>query len=260
MLMAYEDRRFARHPGIDPAATLRAAWQWLARGRIVSGGSTLTMQVARLLEPRAERSLAAKLRQMVRAVAARAALRQGRSARPLPRARALWRHGRGRARGQPRLFRPRAGPPLLRRGGAARRPAAIARDAPARPLPRARPARARPRARPGRRRTGVDHRGRGRGRPGRAGARPRRKPFPMLAAHAAEAALRGRARRRRSIRLTIDGRLQASLEALAAERAAALGPGSRPRSSPSTTRTGEVRAQVGSPGYLDAEPRAAPST
>ncbi|MFD1282847.1 transglycosylase domain-containing protein, partial [Methylobacterium goesingense] len=68
MLTAYEDRRFATHPGIDPAATLRAAWQWFTAGRIVSGGSTLSMQVARLVEPRAERSLAAKLRQMVRAV------------------------------------------------------------------------------------------------------------------------------------------------------------------------------------------------
>src|ERR1700712_3524510 len=44
MLTAYEDRRFATHPGIDPAATLRAAWQWLRHGRIVSGGSTLSMQ------------------------------------------------------------------------------------------------------------------------------------------------------------------------------------------------------------------------
>lgn len=68
MLLAYEDRRFAAHPGIDPAAVLRAAGQWLTRGRIVSGASTLSMQVARLVEPRRERSLEAKLRQMVRAV------------------------------------------------------------------------------------------------------------------------------------------------------------------------------------------------
>ena len=37
-------------------------------GRVVSGASTLTMQVARLLEPRAERTLTAKLRQTVRAI------------------------------------------------------------------------------------------------------------------------------------------------------------------------------------------------
>src|SRR4051812_44078615 len=68
MLKAYEDRRFDRHPGIDPMALLRAAGQLLAHGRVVSGGSTLTMQVARLLEPREERTLAAKARQLVRAV------------------------------------------------------------------------------------------------------------------------------------------------------------------------------------------------
>ena len=48
--------------------SLRAGGQLLANGRILSGGSTLTMQVARLLEPRSERSLAAKLRQIVRAI------------------------------------------------------------------------------------------------------------------------------------------------------------------------------------------------
>ena len=66
MLQAYEDSRFDRHSGIDPLALLRAARQALASGRIVSGGSTLTMQVARLLEPRDERSFRAKLRQLVR--------------------------------------------------------------------------------------------------------------------------------------------------------------------------------------------------
>ena len=49
------------------AALSRAAWQWASRGHVVSGGSTLTMQVARLLEPREERTLAAKLRQLARA-------------------------------------------------------------------------------------------------------------------------------------------------------------------------------------------------
>jgi len=68
MLKAYEDRRFDHHAGIDLAATARAAWQALTNGRIVSGGSTLSMQVARLLEPREERSLSAKLRQAVRAI------------------------------------------------------------------------------------------------------------------------------------------------------------------------------------------------
>jgi penicillin-binding protein 1C len=46
----------------------RAAFQLVTRGHIVSGGSTITMQLARLMEPRRERSVYAKLRQMVRAV------------------------------------------------------------------------------------------------------------------------------------------------------------------------------------------------
>jgi penicillin-binding protein 1C len=69
MLRAYEDRRFASHPGVDPMALARAAGQWLSHGRIVSGGSTLAMQVARLIDKREEgRSLGVKLREMARAV------------------------------------------------------------------------------------------------------------------------------------------------------------------------------------------------
>ncbi len=68
MLFAYEDKRFYSHHGIDPAAMVRAAFQLLTEGHIVSGGSTLTMQVARLLEPREHRSFGAKLRQMTRAL------------------------------------------------------------------------------------------------------------------------------------------------------------------------------------------------
>lgn len=68
MLVSYEDKRFYDHSGIDPLALLRAAGQLFSHGRIVSGGSTLSMQVARLIEPRSERSLFAKLRQMARAV------------------------------------------------------------------------------------------------------------------------------------------------------------------------------------------------
>ena len=68
MLKAYEDARFERHAGVDPVALARAGAQVLRHGRIVSGGSTLTMQVARLLEPRDERNLSAKIRQLVRAI------------------------------------------------------------------------------------------------------------------------------------------------------------------------------------------------
>ncbi len=68
MLIAYEDQRFWEHKGIDPWAMMRAAWQFATHGRIVSGASTLSMQVARLIEPREGRSLAAKFRQLARAI------------------------------------------------------------------------------------------------------------------------------------------------------------------------------------------------
>ncbi|MET0709212.1 MAG: penicillin-binding protein 1C [Tardiphaga sp.] len=68
LLRAYEDKRFLTHHGVDPLALGRAAFQLLTRGHIVSGGSTITMQLARLLEPRQQRSVGAKLRQAVRAL------------------------------------------------------------------------------------------------------------------------------------------------------------------------------------------------
>src|SRR4051795_10448490 len=68
LLLAYEDRRFYAHDGIDPPALGRAALQLTTRGHIVSGGSTITMQLARLMEPRRQRSIYAKLRQVVRAL------------------------------------------------------------------------------------------------------------------------------------------------------------------------------------------------
>ena len=68
MLIAYEDKRFYAHGGVDPQALLRAAWQAATHGHVVSGGSTLTMQVARLLEPRPARSFTDKLAEMIRAL------------------------------------------------------------------------------------------------------------------------------------------------------------------------------------------------
>ena len=68
LLFAYEDQRFYAHGGIDPLALGRAALQLGTRGHIVSGGSTISMQLARLMEPRRQRSPHAKLRQIVRAI------------------------------------------------------------------------------------------------------------------------------------------------------------------------------------------------
>ena len=68
-LLHYEDRWFDWHPGVNPVALGRAGWQWLRHGRIVSGGSTLTMQVARILDAAPDtRSLRGKLRQIARAL------------------------------------------------------------------------------------------------------------------------------------------------------------------------------------------------
>ncbi|MGQ3675207.1 penicillin-binding protein 1C [Xanthobacter sp. TB0139] len=68
LLEAYEDKRFRSHGGIDVLALGRAAMQMVFEGRVVSGGSTLTMQVARLLEQPRPRTLGAKLAQMRRAL------------------------------------------------------------------------------------------------------------------------------------------------------------------------------------------------
>jgi penicillin-binding protein 1C len=66
LLIAAEDRRFYDHAGVDPLALARAAGQWLRAGQVVSGGSTITMQAARLLEPR-PRGLRAKAIEIFRA-------------------------------------------------------------------------------------------------------------------------------------------------------------------------------------------------
>jgi penicillin-binding protein 1C len=67
LLIAAEDRRFYQHAGVDPLALGRAAGQWLRAGRVISGGSTITMQAARLLEPR-PRGLRAKAIEIFRAL------------------------------------------------------------------------------------------------------------------------------------------------------------------------------------------------
>jgi penicillin-binding protein 1C len=64
-LLTYEDRWFYSHPGVNPLALARATWQNLQGARVVSGGSTLSMQVARLLDPHS-RTLAGKFRQLWR--------------------------------------------------------------------------------------------------------------------------------------------------------------------------------------------------
>ena len=65
VLLNYEDRYFYDHLGINPLSLFRAAWQNITNDRIVSGGSTISMQVARLLYPH-DRTLTGKLKQIFR--------------------------------------------------------------------------------------------------------------------------------------------------------------------------------------------------
>lgn len=67
LLINYEDKRFYSHPGVDPFALLRALGQTVFYGRRISGGSTLTMQVARLLKPR-PRNIKNKCLEILRAL------------------------------------------------------------------------------------------------------------------------------------------------------------------------------------------------
>lgn len=66
-LITYEDQYFYDHPGVNIFALIRATWQWVSTGEIVSGGSTLTMQVARIRYPE-PRTVWGKLKEIVRAL------------------------------------------------------------------------------------------------------------------------------------------------------------------------------------------------
>lgn len=60
-LLTYEDKRFYRHPGVDPAAVVRAMRINLRQGKVVSGGSTITMQLARIARGNRDRTLYEKM-------------------------------------------------------------------------------------------------------------------------------------------------------------------------------------------------------
>ncbi|WP_375458092.1 penicillin-binding protein 1C [uncultured Enterovirga sp.] len=254
MLKAYEDRRFDDHPGIDVLALARASLQLVLHRRVVSGASTLSMQVARLLEPEPERSVRAKLRQIVRAVEIERRL--GKSElldlylRLAPyggnlegvRAASLAYLGKEPKRlsngeaallvalpQSPEYRRPDRSPEVARRArdrvlgravAAGLISAADAEAARAEQVPHA------------------------------------RRPFPMYAAHAAERALAERPDASEH-RLSIDRRHQAALEGLLAERVERFGPAISGAIVVIDNGTGEVRARVGSPGKLAEERRGA---
>lgn len=72
-LLAAEDRRFASHPGVDPVAMLRAVGQGIGARRVVSGASTITQQLARVVAPH-PRTLVGKLGELALALRIEASL------------------------------------------------------------------------------------------------------------------------------------------------------------------------------------------
>ncbi len=248
MLLAFEDRRFSTHRGVDPVAIGRAGWQLVRHRRIVSGGSTLTMQVARLLAGEHERTGAGKVRQALRALQLERKLSKDAILRlylrlaPFGgnlegvRAASLAYFGKEPRRlslaeaallvalpQSPELRRPDRFPEAARR--ARNRVLAYAAAHGVIPADEARRA---------------------------AGERmpTARREFPMLAPHLADAEIK-QSKTRLVHRLTIDAGLQANLEQLAREHANALGGRLSAALIALDHRTGEVIAHVGSPGYLD---------
>ena len=234
--------------------SVRATLQLVSSGRIQSGGSTLTMQVARLLEPRSNRNLAAKLRQIVRAVEIERALSKddilslyldlapyGGNIEGI-RAASLTYFGK-----EPRRLTLAEAALLvaLPQSPEARRPdrsMAAARAARDRVLDRFAESGGVP----------ADEIVLAKAEPVPAG----RRPMPMLAPHAADHAVADAGVGQGSeVRLTIDAELQKNLEELARGRTrsltATLGPDISLAMLVVDNATGEVRAHVGSPDYFD---------
>ncbi|MEZ5775624.1 MAG: penicillin-binding protein 1C [Hyphomicrobiaceae bacterium] len=248
MLLAFEDRRFRDHPGVDPLSVLRAAGQLVVNRRAVSGASTLTMQVARLVDRRHERTAFGKLRQMARALQLEHMLTKDQILRlylklaPFGgnlegvRAASLAYFGKEPVRlsiAEAALLVALPQSPEARRPDLHPVAARIARD---RVLARVEAA-------------GVISPAEAE----RARAEPvprARRPFPRIAAHLAETEVAGD-REGAIHRLTIDRDFQVALESLAAERVRPLGGRISVAIIAIDNATGEVLAHVGSPGYLD---------
>jgi penicillin-binding protein 1C len=249
LLLAYEDRRFYEHGGVDWRAMGRAFWQAALHGRPVSGGSTLTMQAARLIDDQPTRSYLAKIGQMLRAwqleaqLSKREILELYMKLAPFGgnvegvRAAALAYFGKEPKRltlAEAALLVALPQSPEQRRPD--RSPDA-ARDARNRVLDRAVEAGSISRAE-------ADW---AKQQP----VMPDRKNFPALAAHLAQrmAATTSAS----SIRLTIDARLQEAAEALAARHAGKVAPKVSAAIMVVDKTSGEVLAHVGSAGYFDQE-------
>jgi penicillin-binding protein 1C len=248
MLVAYEDGRFYQHDGVDVRALIRAGAQWLMRGHVVSGGSTLSMQVARLIEPRSERTIAAKARQIARALEIeRKVGKQG----ALDRYLTLAPFGGNLEGGRAASLAYFGKEPLKLTLAEAALLVALPQSPEAR-----RPDRSSAAARAARDR--VLDRVAARGVISAAdAAAAKREPvpearlaFPALAAHAAEEAIAADGQAK-IIKLSIDARLQAKLETLAKENVARLGPKLSAAIVVLDNASGEIRARVGSPDHDD---------
>ncbi|HVX35457.1 MAG TPA: penicillin-binding protein 1C [Hyphomicrobium sp.] len=249
MLFAFEDKRFYSHHGVDPKAVLRAVGQMLRHGRIVSGGSTLTMQVARLLDGKHERTATGKLRQMARAMELERKLNKTQILklylRLAPfggnlegvRAASLAYFGKEPRRlslGEAALLVALPQSPEQRRLDRNPEAARRARD---RVLARAVAAHVI---------TAADA----------VKAKTERIPkaryaFPMFAPHLTEAQVAAHPKEE-IIKLTLDRNLQASLEKLAAEQAQLIGDKVSAAIVVADHQTGEILAEVGSAGYMNA--------
>ena len=248
VLLAYEDRRFYHHFGVDPFALIRAGWLWAKHGRIISGGSTITMQVARLLEGQKGRALSTKLLQIVRAIqleqhfTKQEILRLYFTLAPYGgniegvRAASLAYFSKEPKRLSPHeiallVALPQA--PRTRRIDRHPKNAKIGRD---RILRRMLKYSVLPKS-------DVE----------RAISRPipsKRFAFPILAAHLADSEIKKAPEKKEHI-LTIDKNLQNSLEKLTSEHVSKLGPKLSAAVLVADHKTGETLAYVGSPGYLD---------
>src|SRR5688500_11794856 len=247
-LIAYEDRRFREHRGVDVRALARAGLQLVAHGRRVSGASTITMQVARLLSGTSSRSAGGKLRQILLAVALERAVSKDRilelylTLAPYGgniegvRAATLAYFGK-----EPRRLTPAEAALLvaLPQAPEARRPD--------RHYSRAAAARARVLARAAAMDVITDDDARA----ALSESVPvARRPFPMLAAHSA-ARMATAAPDKPLHRLTIEAGLQRRLEALAAERAKAIADSVSVAILVADHKTGAILASVGSSGLFE---------
>ena len=249
MLVAFEDRRFRAHSGVDALAMTRAATQVLRRGRIVSGASTLTMQVARLLDGAHERSVTGKIRQMLRARQLESRLSKDEILRLYLRLAPFGGNIEGVRAATLAYF------------GKEPRRLSIGEAALLVALPQApesrRPDRFAAAARRARDRVLAQALAAGIVTPQeveRARTEPvptRRQEFARLAPHLTEAEV-ARAPGRTVHRLTLDGDMQARLEPLAREHAHLLGDRLSVAMLVVDHASGEVLAHVGSAGYLDA--------